>query len=342
MSLSSFQQKRCLEVMDKLCSRRTSQMFANPVDPERDSCPNYFDKVKTPMDLGTVRTKLLSGQYKSVADWKADVNLIWSNSNAYNSKTSLLRSITKDLSDFYHKLTTYLTDSPQNDWTEKLNSLANEMNQIMKEMNDPSNDEIVTPTLATIPTIPITASSSHDKKVKSQSKIKSKPPQQAHFQSSLSASPSSASFSNISSSFSSNSSSSSNQQAIQTRKKVKKVKEKDKYKDGSVPSNDKEGQLGGINESNYSERVIFGRDEREKKHLSSRSFSKDQLQQLSHDINFLEDDNQVNAILELMKANESDFKDTGGEIEVDLNTLRSSTLRIIREQVDNFIESSYM
>ena len=125
MSLSPSQQKRCLEVMDKLCSRKTSQMFANPVDPVRDSCPNYFDIVKTPMDLGTVRRKLNDGQYKSVADWKSDVNLIWSNSNAYNSKTSLLRAITKDLSDLYHKLTVYLSDSPQNDWNDELNTLAN-------------------------------------------------------------------------------------------------------------------------------------------------------------------------------------------------------------------------
>ena len=45
---------------------------------------------------------------------------------------------------------------------------------------------------------------------------------------------------------------------------------------------------------------------------------------------------------EIIKANETDFKDNGGEIEVDLNTLRSSTLRIIREQVDSFIESNYV
>lgn len=316
-------------------------MFANPVDPERDSCPNYFNIVKTPMDLGTVRTKLVTGQYKSVADWKADVNLIWSNSNAYNSKASLLRSITKDLSDFYHKLTTYLTDSPQNDWNEQLNSLANEMNQIMKEMSDPANDEVAIPPIPPPSSIP--PSTSHEKKAKSQSKVKSssKPSQQAHYQASLSASPSSASFSSMASPFSS---SNPNQQAIQTRKKTKKIKEKEKYrdKDGNPTTSEKDNQFPNLGESNFSERVIFGRDEREKKHLSTRTFSKDQLQQLSHDINYLEDDSQVNSILEIIKANETDFKDNGGEIEVDLNTLRSSTLRIIREQVDSFIESNYV
>ncbi|OHT05954.1 Bromodomain containing protein [Tritrichomonas foetus] len=303
MSLSSSQQKRCLEVMDKLCSRRISHMFAQPVDPERDNCPNYFDIVKTPMDLGTVRKKLTAGQYKTVADWKADVNLIWSNSNAYNAKTSLLRCITKDLSDYYHKLTVYLTDSPQNDWAEELNYYTSEFNQIMKDMSDPSHDAIPIPIPNPLPPVGSDRTPSQEKKNKSNPKQRSsshsstQKPSVPQLQTAAAGQ------------------TTPTNQPIQTRQKSKK---------------------NSTDETERNERVIF---KEEKKH--ARPFSKDQLLALSHDINTLEDINQQNILVELIKANEADVKDNGGEVEVDLNTLRSSTLRLLREQVDTFMEENY-
>ena len=308
MSLSSSQQKRCLEVMDRLFERRTSQMFAQPVDPERDNCPNYFDVVKTPMDLGTVRKKLTSGQYKTVSEWKDDVKLIWSNSNAYNPKKSLLSYITKDLADFYHKLTVYLTDSPQNDWANELNFLSDEMNQIMKEMSDPSLDAIPIPTPNPLP-----------------------PQQQQHQQQHQ-----------------------QHQQQTHERTKTERVKGERKsertrsQKPQPVPQIQGNGQQGqtmstrqkskkSIIDPETGERIYF---KEEKKH--TRPLSKDMLHILSHDINMLEDENQINIILELLKVNEPDIKDNGGDIEVDLNTLRSSTLRLLREQVDTFMEDNYL
>ena len=95
-------------------------MFAQAVDPIRDSCPDYLDIVKQPMDLGTVMHKLETDQYKSVADWKSDINLIFSNSNLYNAKASLLRLITKDLSDMFTELLATLSDSQRNDWIDTL------------------------------------------------------------------------------------------------------------------------------------------------------------------------------------------------------------------------------
>jgi hypothetical protein len=137
MTLTGAQLERCIDVMDKLCSRHVSAMFIQPVDPLRDDCVDYFDIIKHPMDLGTIKAKLAANQYKSVSEWKSDVNLVWANSTLYNSKSSLLRLITKDLSDFFHKLISTFSDSPQTDWNDELQALGNEMGQLMKELTAP-------------------------------------------------------------------------------------------------------------------------------------------------------------------------------------------------------------
>ena len=67
MSLVESQRDRALEVMDKLESFHISRMFTQPVD--RNEMPDYDKTVKTPMDLGTIRRKLIDGEYSSIAQW---------------------------------------------------------------------------------------------------------------------------------------------------------------------------------------------------------------------------------------------------------------------------------
>jgi hypothetical protein len=128
--------------MTALCSRAIAQMFAEPVDPARDDCGDYFDVISHPMDLHTVRDKLENGQYSSVSEWKSDVNLIWSNSNQYNGRSSILGLITKDLSDLFHKLSSTFSDSPQTDWNEELQLMGNEMAAVTKDISTPTKPAI--------------------------------------------------------------------------------------------------------------------------------------------------------------------------------------------------------
>ncbi|OHT02937.1 Bromodomain containing protein [Tritrichomonas foetus] len=128
MSLSESQRARCFSILDKLQSYSISKMFAQPVDPVRDNVPNYFEIVKRPMDLGTVRKKLTEGQYATVAEWKDDMEQIWKNSLLVNSKTSILGYITVDMQMKYQSLSQYFSDSNDNDWMNKLISLRDELN----------------------------------------------------------------------------------------------------------------------------------------------------------------------------------------------------------------------
>jgi len=102
--------------MDEIYKRTVSKMFAIPVDPERDNCPNYFSIIPKPMDLGTVRKKLEENQYTTIAEWKSDMELIWANSFTFNKNNVLLNLITTEMSDVYKKLAKFVSDDPKNDW----------------------------------------------------------------------------------------------------------------------------------------------------------------------------------------------------------------------------------
>jgi hypothetical protein len=57
--------------------------FKQPVNPVVDNVPNYFDVVKRPMDLNTIRTKMINGAYKTAVEFEADVRLIFQNCYEY-------------------------------------------------------------------------------------------------------------------------------------------------------------------------------------------------------------------------------------------------------------------
>jgi hypothetical protein len=55
-----------------------------PVDWKGLGLPDYPAIVKNPMDLSTVKSKLLKGDYSSFDDLFADLQLIWDNCKLYN------------------------------------------------------------------------------------------------------------------------------------------------------------------------------------------------------------------------------------------------------------------
>jgi hypothetical protein len=62
--------------------------FLRPVTEEE--APGYYDEIALPMDLGTVETKLRSGQYQSPRAWQADLRLMVANALQYNRPKDLV------------------------------------------------------------------------------------------------------------------------------------------------------------------------------------------------------------------------------------------------------------
>lgn len=62
--------------------------FRMPVDPQGLGIPDYFDIVKKPMDLSTVKRKLDTGLYSDPWQYVDDVWLMFENAWLYNRKAS--------------------------------------------------------------------------------------------------------------------------------------------------------------------------------------------------------------------------------------------------------------
>uniref|UniRef100_A0A087Y961 histone acetyltransferase n=1 Tax=Poecilia formosa TaxID=48698 RepID=A0A087Y961_POEFO len=62
--------------------------FRQPVDPPLLGIPDYFDIVKNPMDLSTIKRKLDTGQYEEPWQYIEDIWLMFNNAWLYNRKTS--------------------------------------------------------------------------------------------------------------------------------------------------------------------------------------------------------------------------------------------------------------
>ncbi len=62
--------------------------FRFPVDPEALGIPDYFDIIKKPMDLSSIKKKLDAGEYKDPWEFVDDVWLMFENAWTYNKKNS--------------------------------------------------------------------------------------------------------------------------------------------------------------------------------------------------------------------------------------------------------------
>jgi hypothetical protein len=74
-------------VHDEMFKHPAHFMFAVPVDPVALNIPDYPTIITNPMDNGTIKKRLDDGYYKTLDEYKADVELVWSNATRYNPAT---------------------------------------------------------------------------------------------------------------------------------------------------------------------------------------------------------------------------------------------------------------
>nr|CAB3489301.1 unnamed protein product [Digitaria exilis] len=80
---------------------KSGWLFNTPVDPVLFGIPDYFDVIRHPMDLGTVKKKLTSKQYRSTTEFAADVRLTFSNAMKYNPPGNHVHEIAKELNGIF-------------------------------------------------------------------------------------------------------------------------------------------------------------------------------------------------------------------------------------------------
>lgn len=83
-SVSECFKKRCGDVLDRLSKKDHYNIFLEPVN--TNDVAGYAETIKHPMDFTTMRTKLADQVYKSLGEFRKDLDLIWSNCLLFNGK----------------------------------------------------------------------------------------------------------------------------------------------------------------------------------------------------------------------------------------------------------------
>lgn len=116
MSLNKYQQTKCLEILDKMISWPMCSPFVNPVDPEKDGMPDYFQVIKNPLSLTDVKRKLQSNEYSNVSDWQNDVNQIFQNAKDYNGDDTIFSHMAMEASNWFNRKVSHFPTTAEEEW----------------------------------------------------------------------------------------------------------------------------------------------------------------------------------------------------------------------------------
>lgn len=91
----------CLPIVEGLLKHHSGHIFAQPVDPVQFNLPDYFEIIKNPMDLGTIKKRLEkvggADPYRDIKQVAADVALVFDNAILYNPKEHDIHKVALNL-----------------------------------------------------------------------------------------------------------------------------------------------------------------------------------------------------------------------------------------------------
>lgn len=127
--------KKCKNILAAQKKHRSAAPFLRPVDPMQLNCPDYFEIIKEPMDLGTVEKKLRNNSYNSPYQFFSDVRRIWSNAFTYNPRNSPVYNMTLEISHHFEDLYKQI-DMPVSEDLSMLENKVQRLENKQKELNN--------------------------------------------------------------------------------------------------------------------------------------------------------------------------------------------------------------
>ncbi|XP_017782486.1 PREDICTED: bromodomain-containing protein 2-like isoform X4 [Nicrophorus vespilloides] len=109
--------KSCNEILKELFSKKHSSYawpFYKPVDAELLALHDYHEIIKKPMDLGTVKQKMDSREYRTAQEFALDVRLIFTNCYKYNPSDHDVVAMARKLQDVFEMKFAKIPDEPMN------------------------------------------------------------------------------------------------------------------------------------------------------------------------------------------------------------------------------------
>ncbi|XP_032103770.1 bromodomain testis-specific protein isoform X3 [Sapajus apella] len=109
------QLRHCSEILKEMLAKKHFSYawpFYNPVDVNALGLHNYYDIIKNPMDLGTIKEKMDNQEYKDAYEFAADVRLMFMNCYKYNPPDHEVVTMARMLQDVFETHFATIPDEP--------------------------------------------------------------------------------------------------------------------------------------------------------------------------------------------------------------------------------------
>uniref|UniRef100_A0A452U3Y6 Bromodomain testis-specific protein n=1 Tax=Ursus maritimus TaxID=29073 RepID=A0A452U3Y6_URSMA len=299
------QLRHCSEILKEMLAKKHLSYawpFYNPVDVNALGLHNYYDIVKNPMDLGTIKGKMDNQEYKDAYEFAADVRLMFMNCYKYNPPDHEVVTMARMLQDVFEMHFAKIPDEPVESMpvccikTDTTNILGRESSSEASSEDNSSGDsedervqrlaklqeqlKAVHQQLQVLSQVPF-----HKLKKKNKSKREKKKE-------------------------------TANNREENPRKKFKQVKLKEKSKS---------------NQPKKRKQQVFALKPEDE--VNAKPMNYDEKRQLSLDINKLPGD-KLGRVVHIIQSREPSLRNSNpDEIEIDFETLKASTLRELEKYV---------
>lgn len=119
-------QKLARPILHKLIAHpKNANIFNQPVDPIALGLSSYFEKIKRPMDLGSVRCKLQSREYDNIHSCFDDIRLVFQNAITFNGPENYVGQVAKEILQEFESEVSSLHDKVLKDCAKKNNHQCN-------------------------------------------------------------------------------------------------------------------------------------------------------------------------------------------------------------------------
>lgn len=124
MNENDFQ--NCLFITNKLSESVYAFSFRTPPEPTDEDAISFLKATEHPMDFQTLTNNLNNQVYKTVADWRKDITLIFDNALNYFSPKLMAYESAAKLKAKFLKLNTIFTKTEEELWMTKIEKICSE------------------------------------------------------------------------------------------------------------------------------------------------------------------------------------------------------------------------
>ena len=137
MLFTENQRQWSIKIISDLYKWNLTTYFRPKISPNLEANKDYFEKIKKPIDLDTVKATLYDGQYKNVNDFVSDLKLVFENAINYYGEDNLFTMMAREILIWIKEQEKDMNISEDEKWLKDLAVLQGKLENHLK--NKPAN-----------------------------------------------------------------------------------------------------------------------------------------------------------------------------------------------------------